>query len=100
MAKTSMMNREQRRVKLSLKYQEKRKELKETMRKTQDLNTIFKMQTAFQKLPKDSNRIRIIRRCSQCGRSHAVYRRFALCRICLRNFLMLGDVPGARKSSW
>lgn len=43
---------------------------------------------------------RQLRRCQQCGRVHAVYRDFGLCRICLRKFALLGHIPGLTKSSW
>ncbi len=39
-------------------------------------------------------------RCSMCGRSRAVYRKFGICRICLRTLALLGDIPGLRKASW
>jgi len=43
---------------------------------------------------------RIIRRCQICGRSRAVYRKFGICRICLRERALRGEVPGMRKASW
>jgi len=39
-------------------------------------------------------------RCRQCGRSRAYYRKFGLCRICLRDAAHKGYVPGMTKSSW
>lgn len=39
-------------------------------------------------------------RCSKCGRSKAVYRKFGLCRICLRDLAHAGQLPGITKSSW
>jgi len=39
-------------------------------------------------------------RCSVCGRPHAVYKKFGLCRICLREMAYKGELPGVRKSSW
>ena len=39
-------------------------------------------------------------RCRRCGRSRAYYRKFGLCRICLRNAAHQGYVPGMTKSSW
>ncbi len=39
-------------------------------------------------------------RCSRCGRPHAVYRKFGLCRICLREMAHLGELPGIKKASW
>ena len=43
---------------------------------------------------------RTVRRCQICGRARAVYRRFHVCRICLRNLAAEGKVPGLRKASW
>jgi len=43
---------------------------------------------------------RVIRRCQLCGRPRAVYRKFRVCRICLRNLAHEGKVPGLKKASW
>jgi small subunit ribosomal protein S14 len=43
---------------------------------------------------------RVVRRCSLCGRPRAVYRKFGICRICLRQRALLGQIPGMRKASW
>jgi small subunit ribosomal protein S14 len=34
------------------------------------------------------------------GRPHAVYRKFGLSRIKLRETMMRGEVPGLKKASW
>ncbi len=39
-------------------------------------------------------------RCNRCGRPRAVYRRYMLCRICLRDLAHDGAIPGMTKSSW
>jgi small subunit ribosomal protein S14 len=39
-------------------------------------------------------------RCRRCGRPRAVYRKFGLCRICLREMAHQGLIPGMTKSSW
>ena len=39
-------------------------------------------------------------RCRRCGRARAVYRKFGVCRICLRELAHDGYVPGMTKSSW
>jgi small subunit ribosomal protein S14 len=39
-------------------------------------------------------------RCTMCGRTRAVYRKFGICRICLRERAHLGEIPGMRKASW
>jgi small subunit ribosomal protein S14 len=45
-------------------------------------------------------RSRAYNRCRQCGRPRAYYRKFGLCRICLRKLAHAGEVPGVTKSSW
>jgi small subunit ribosomal protein S14 len=40
------------------------------------------------------------RRCNRCGRPRAVYRKFGLCRICLRELAHQGMIPGMTKASW
>ncbi len=47
-----------------------------------------------------STRHAATRRCRRCGRSRAVYRKFGLCRICLRELAHEGYIPGMTKSSW
>jgi small subunit ribosomal protein S14 len=39
-------------------------------------------------------------RCNRCGRPRAVFRKFGLCRICLRELAHHGSIPGMTKSSW
>jgi small subunit ribosomal protein S14 len=39
-------------------------------------------------------------RCRRCGRARAVYRKFGVCRICLRELGSQGFIPGMTKSSW
>ena len=36
----------------------------------------------------------------RCGRARSVYRKFGLCRICLRELSHAGEVPGVTKASW
>ena len=45
-------------------------------------------------------KVRGYTRCQRCGRPHAVYRKFGLCRICLRQMVQAGEVPGVTKASW
>ena len=37
-------------------------------------------------------------RCNRCGRPHSVYKKFGLCRICLREMAHAGELPGVTKS--
>ena len=43
---------------------------------------------------------RIVRRCQLCGRPRSVYRKFKICRICMRNLAADGKIPGLKKASW
>lgn len=39
-------------------------------------------------------------RCERCGRPHSVYRKFALCKECMRELAHKGQLPGVKKASW
>jgi small subunit ribosomal protein S14 len=100
MAKKSMVAREKKRIRLINKHAETRQELIRKIKKTRDLAALEELQGKLKKLPVNSSKCRHVKRCQQCGRPKAVYRKFGLCRICLRNHLNLGHIPGAKKSSW
>ena len=39
-------------------------------------------------------------RCSLCGRARGYYRKFGICRCCLRKLALEGKIPGLKKASW
>lgn len=45
-------------------------------------------------------KVRGYTRCQRCGRPRAVFRRFQLCRVCLRELGHAGEIPGLKKASW
>jgi small subunit ribosomal protein S14 len=45
-------------------------------------------------------KVRAYSRCNRCGRPRAVYKKFGICRICLRQLAHEGAIPGMTKSSW
>ncbi len=45
-------------------------------------------------------KVRAYSRCQKCGRSRSVYKKFGVCRICLRLLAHDGVIPGMTKSSW
>jgi small subunit ribosomal protein S14 len=45
-------------------------------------------------------KVRRYSRCRSCGRPRAVFRKFGLCRICLRKLAHQGEIPGVVKASW
>ena len=44
--------------------------------------------------------VREYTRCERCGRPHAVYGKFKLCRVCFRELAYKGQLPGVNKASW
>lgn len=102
MAKKCMVNREIKRIKTVKKFAAKREELKEIIRKVAIYSDEERAaaQEKLQKLPRNASPSRVQRRCRITGRPHAVYRKFGLSRIKLRELTMRGEVPGVRKASW
>lgn len=101
MAKVSMKNRELKRQILADKYAEKRNKLKALILSPSSTDEEkWEAQVALQKQPRDASKSRQQRRCQLTGRPHAVYRKFGLSRIMLREAVMRGDVPGLKKASW
>lgn len=45
-------------------------------------------------------KVRVYNRCPLCGRARAFYRRFKMCRLCLRKLALRGSLPGVVKASW
>lgn len=95
-----MLERELKKQLLVEKFKSRRIEIKNLIKTSTDFDEIMAAQARLAKLPLNSNPVRHSTRCQQCGRAHAVYRKFGLCRICLRQQLMIGNVTGGRKSSW
>jgi small subunit ribosomal protein S14 len=71
------------------KYAEQRKQLKEK-----------KDYFALARLPRNSSPTRLRRICKLTGRTRAVYRKFGISRIVLRDLYHRGLIPGMRKASW
>jgi small subunit ribosomal protein S14 len=44
--------------------------------------------------------VQVRNRCTRCGRPRGFYRRFGMCRICVREMALRGEIPGLVKSSW
>jgi len=45
-------------------------------------------------------KVRWHNRCRVCGRPRAFYRKFELCRVCVRKLAHEGKLPGVTKASW
>ena len=101
MAKMSSINKNNRRIKLSDKFFNKRKALKKIiMNKNLSLDERFKAQQKLSKLPRNSAKTRVMNRCQITGRPHGVYRKLKISRIALRQLGLQGKIPGMIKSSW
>ena len=101
MAKTSLVQRDIKRRKLWKKYKEKRANLL-SIANNKDVSAEEKFEARLKltKLPRNSSKSRIRNRCSLTGRPRAVYRKFGLSRIALRQLASDGKLPGVVKSSW
>ncbi|MEE8516258.1 MAG: 30S ribosomal protein S14 [Alphaproteobacteria bacterium] len=101
MAKTSAIEKNKRRIKLVKKYSGRRLRLK-AMAKDKSLppEERFAARLKLAELPRNSSPVRIRSRCVVSGRPRAVYRKFRLSRIALRDLASAGHIPGMVKSSW
>ncbi len=45
-------------------------------------------------------KVRTRNRCGVCGRPRGYYRKFNLCRLCVRKLAHEGKLPGVTKASW
>ncbi len=70
------------------------------MNKTLTAEERFAAQLKLAEMPRNGAKVRIRNRCEVSGRSRAVYRRFKLSRIILRDMASQGLIPGVTKSSW
>ncbi|MDE2466651.1 MAG: 30S ribosomal protein S14 [Alphaproteobacteria bacterium] len=101
MAKTSQINRNQKREKMVAQYAARRAALKKT---TEDMSVPpeerFQAMLKLAKLPRNSSKTRIHHRCELSGRPKAYYRKVKLSRIALRELANFGQIPGMTKASW
>jgi small subunit ribosomal protein S14 len=101
MPKTSAIERNKKRIKLSAKFKAKRTELKALLANPATTDEqFFAAQKKLQKLPRNSAPIRIRNRCSLSGRPRAYIGRFGVSRITFRELALAGKIPGVTKSSW
>jgi small subunit ribosomal protein S14 len=101
MAKTSSIEKNNKRAKLAKQYAEKRAALKATV-KDQGVSIEERFQATLKlaELPRNSAKVRVRNRCEVSGRPRGYYRKLKLSRIALRQLGNLGQIPGLVKSSW
>src|ERR1700743_2067033 len=101
MAKTNMLMREKKRLKIAKKFAGKRAELQELIRNPKTgAEAREAAQAALQKQPRDASRSRQRNRCSITGRSRGVYRKFGLARSNLREAGNRGQISRLSEASW
>lgn len=101
MAKKGMIEKNNRRARLAKKNANKREKLKAVvMDKELSFEERFAAQIKLSELPRNSAKNRYRNRCELTGRPRAVYRKFKLSRIALRELGSFGMLPGLIKSSW
>ena len=101
MAKTSAIEKNKRRAKLAKQYAPKRAKLKAISKdESLSMEERFSAQLKLAELPRNSSPGRYRNRCDFSGRPRAVYRKFKLSRIALRELASTGQIPGVVKSSW
>lgn len=101
MAKTSSIEKNLRRERMAKKYSGRRERLKEIADNLDlPMDERFKARLKLAELPRNSSPSRIRSRCELTGRPRAVYRKFKLSRIALRELASVGLIPGMTKSSW
>ena len=101
MAKTSSIQRNLKRIRLSKRFLKKRESLKKIIKdKKLPLTERFAAQLKLAKIPRNSSKTRIRNRCEITGRPRGVYRKLRISRIALRDLASKGKIPGMTKSSW
>lgn len=101
MAKTSSIEKNKRRAKLSKQYAGKRMALKAIVNNhALPLEERFAATLKLAELPRNASPTRVRNRCEFSGRPRGYYRKMKLSRIALRELGNLGQIPGLVKSSW
>jgi small subunit ribosomal protein S14 len=101
MAKTSSIEKNNRRRRMTKKFAGKRSRLKAVANdKARPLEERFEAAIKLAALPRNSSATRIRNRCEVTGRPRAYYRKLKMSRIAMREYGSKGLIPGLVKSSW
>ena len=101
MAKTSVVNRNEKRRVTVKKFAAKRNALLAIVNNAK-LSDEERMaaRLKMQQLPRNASPSRVRNRCELTGRPRGVFRKFGLGRNKLREIAMRGEIPGLTKASW
>jgi small subunit ribosomal protein S14 len=101
MAKKSAIEKNKHRQRLVQRKAATRAELKKIAKdRSLPAEERFQANLKLAKLPRNASPVRLRSRCELTGRSNAVYRKFRLSRVALRELASVGQIPGMVKSSW
>ena len=101
MAKTSMVERERKRIRTVARFKERRAELKRVISdRSTSPDDLAQALEALQRMPRDSSPVRLRNRCAITGRPRGFFKKFGLSRNKLREETMFGNIPGMSKASW
>jgi small subunit ribosomal protein S14 len=101
MAKTSSIEKNNRRRRLAKKYSGRRARLKAIAQdRSKPMEERFAATLKLAELPRNSSPSRVRNRCEMTGRPRGFYRKHKLSRIALRDLGSKGMIPGLLKSSW
>ena len=101
MAKTSMIERNNKRKRLAKKFKTRRKRLKAIAGdRSLPAEERFAARLKLAELPRNSSPSRVRNRCDLTGRPRGYYRKLRMSRIALRDLASNGQIPGMTKSSW
>ena len=101
MAKTSSVNRNDKRAAMAARDKSKRAELKaRVMDRTAAVEERFEATIKLAQLPRNGAAVRVRLRCALTGRARGNYRKFKLSRNMLRQLANTGMLPGVVKASW
>ena len=101
MAKTSAVQKNQKRTRLAKKFEARRARLKAIAQdRSLPAEECFAARLKLAELPRNSSPVRIRNRCELSGRPRGYYRKFKISRIALRDLASQGQIPGMTKSSW
>ena len=89
MAKTSWIERNNRKKETVKKYAALRAQLKAK-----------RDYVGLAKLPRNASPTRVVNRCAMSGRRHAYLRKFGVSRLTFREAALNGLIPGIVKASW
>jgi small subunit ribosomal protein S14 len=101
MAKTALINREQKRRDTVKKFAAKRAALLAIIADVKvSEEERFAARQKLQALPRNASPVRLRNRCALTGRPRGTFRKFGLGRTKLREYAMRGEIPGVIKASW